>query len=82
MTIKEQARLDRIQRNIVELEELTDMLKSMESQIRAVRGKRNRVVVKLKDAGVSERAIGRHAGMAGPSVNEIYHRAKTLKAVA
>lgn len=71
MTIKEQARLDRIARLAESLEADTEEIKSLESQLRAVRARRKQSVIKLAKAGMSERQIGALAGMAGPSVHEI-----------
>jgi len=71
MTIKEQARLDRIARLVESLEADTEQIKSLESQLRAVRARRKNTIIKLAKNGMSEAAIGNLAGMRGPSVHEI-----------
>lgn len=71
MTIKEKQKLERIASNIDLVETLAAEIKSLESQIRAARLRRNKAIVKLKNAGVSERMIGHYASMAGPTIHTI-----------
>lgn len=50
-----------------------ELMENLKLQRDAAQRRRDALIVKLSDRGVSERTIGSMAKMSGPRVNQIYH---------
>jgi len=60
------------------LQSMRDNIRRREDELRDLRAKRDRLVVKLAGDGFPERLVGQHAGLSGPYVHTLKKRRKAV----